>query len=940
MDCRAAGRVLVVTLGLGFSAHWAAAEDHGRIQGRVADFGGTPLPGAAVHLDPGNLSTRSDRDGSFTFPNVMAGAYKVEITYIGYVTATEEVRVSAGGEAEVEVKLRPAVSIAESVKVTASRVLGEVEALNQQKNADNIIDVLPAEVITSLPNLNVADAIGRLPSVSLERDEGEGKFVQVRGLESRYTNATVNGVHIPASLSGGREMKLDAFPSDLVGAIELQKTISADQDGDAIGGSVNLVTKIAGDQPSLTLSTEGGYTNVAGGRGLTQFNGTYTDRFGPDKKLGLVVGGTYDWNGRGINDMEPGAAVTQLPDGRSINSVVAGGVDYREYRYKRSRYGAAGGLDYRLGSDSSLYLRGLFAEFHNYGDRWVTSISPGAFLTPTLTDNSGGYSGNVQNRTPNEQTYSISAGGRHDLGTALLDYSLSYSHARQNVLDHRQASFAGPSAAFQVDTSNTFLPKLTPLNGVNQLDASQYSVTDFQLQNDRTADRDAAVALNVAFPYKAGSNSGELKIGGKYRDEHKTNNLDERYFNATGNPTFMVSQGIDASIHDPHYYGGAYPQGPDLSLTAITNFFNSTPGAFEEDISKDHIRSDPNNYDVTEKIAAFYVKNTIKLDKLHVIAGVRVERTDAVYDGFRIDLDENDDWVSTRPANGASKYTDALPSIQLRYEIDPNTNLRAVYGWAVSRPNYADLVPSLQVQNANVFRKEVSAGNPNLKPTKGQNYDLLLEHYFGSIGAISGGAFYKGLKNPIYPGSETMLTGGPFAGYTQIQPINGPSAKIYGAEVAWQQHLTFLPGVLSGLGVIANYTYTNSKATFDPSTGRTGTAQLQRTTPNEFNFGLTFDRGRLSVRGAATYNSATIFGYAYKDGADGGLTGPNGDTYLFPHTQIDAQGSYTFKNGFQIFVSALNINNEVFGFYNGSPQWFIQREFYKPTVSVGFKLIR
>jgi TonB-dependent receptor len=350
--------------------------------------------------------------------------------------------------------------------------------------------------------------------------------------------------------------------------------------------------------------------------------------------------------------------------------------------------------------------------------------------------------------------------------------------------------------------------------------------------------------------------------------------------------------------------------------------------------------SDPNNYDVTEKIAAFYVKNTNTFGKLRLVEGVRVEHTDAVYDGFRVNLDQDNHWLSTGPANGAANYTNVLPSVQLRYAVDPHTNLRAVYGWGVSRPDYAQLVPSLQVQNANVFDKQVSAGNPNLKPTKGQNYDLLIEHYLGSVGVLSGGLFYKDLTDPIYPGSVTLLTSGPFAGYTQVQPINGPKAWIYGAEVAWQQHLTFLPGALSGLGVAANYTYTDSKATFDPTTGRSGTAKLQRTTPNEFNFGITYDKGGLSIRGAVTYNSATIFGYQYADGAEGGLTGPSGDTYLFPHTQIDAQGSYTFKNGFQIFVSALNINNEVFGFYNGSEKWWIQREYYRPTVSVGLKLMR
>jgi TonB-dependent receptor len=208
------------------------------------------------------------------------------------------------------------------------------------------------------------------------------------------------------------------------------------------------------------------------------------------------------------------------------------------------------------------------------------------------------------------------------------------------------------------------------------------------------------------------------------------------------------------------------------------------------------------------------------------------------------------------------------------------------------------------------------------------------------VGVVSAGAFYKQLKDPIYAGSVTTITTGPFAGYEKTQPINGPSAKIYGFEATWQQRLATLPGFLGGLGFGANYTYTDSKATFDPTTGRTGTARLQRTTPNEFNLNLTYDRGRIAVRGAVTYNAATIWAYQYTDGADGGLTGPNGDTYLYPHTQIDAQGSYTFANGLQVIVSGLNLGNQVFGFYNGDEHWNIQREFYGPTFFLGFKLNR
>ncbi|HKC11719.1 MAG TPA: TonB-dependent receptor [Vicinamibacteria bacterium] len=927
------GQVGLAALGLLLLATSSAVgqERYGSIKGHVADHSNNALPGASVRVDPGNATAVTDREGGFLIGSLAPGNFKVSISYVGFVTDTQDLVVTAGAQAKIESKLRPAVNVSEEVTVTASRSRGEVEALNQKKNADNIVDILPAEVITSLPNANVADAIGRLPSVSLERDEGEGKYVQVRGLESRYTNATVNGAHIPNVESFNRSLKLDAIPSNLVGQIELHKTVSPDQDGDAIGGSVNLVTKIAGDQPSFSIGTQGGYVDLQGGRYTYQVDATYTNRFGPDKNLGLVIGGTYDWNGRAINDVEPAPGTGNLPDGTPFANFM--GADLRDYRYKRSRLGFAGGLDYRPSQNSSFYLRGLYADFHNYGDVFTNTASAGTFLTPTLTDDSGGFSGYSQIRTHNEETYSISAGGKHNLGTAFLDYNLSYSHARQTG-GFVTTPFNGPSAAFMISPSTLYFPKFTALGGVNQLDATQYSVAAYQTIDNTTPDRDAAIAVNVALPYRNGG--GEFKIGAKYRDEAKSNLQNNKSFSATGSPALLLSQ-APGDLHDPNYYFGSYPHGPNLDFNAAQNFFNQNPNAFVELVSQEHSRNDGNNYDAKEKIAAVYAMNTIKFGQVHVVAGVRMEHTDASYSGFQVHFDSSGNWVGSTPTGADNKYTSVLPSVQVRYEIDPNTNLRAVYGWAISRPNYADLVPSLVISDR---RNQVNAGNPNLKPTKGQSYDLLFEHYLATVGVISAGAFYKDLKDPIYPGSGTTLVSGPFAGFQQVQPINGPSAKVWGFETAWNQHLSFLPGLLNGLGIAANYTYTDSKATFDPSTGRTGTARLQRTTPNEFNVGLTYDKGGFSLRAAATYNSATIFSYNYSDGAQGGLTGPNGDTYLYPHTQIDAQASYTFKNGFQVLVSGLNLNNEVFGFYVGSPQWNIQREFYGPTIGVGFRLNR
>src|SRR5262249_44046790 len=261
-----------------------SGRDSGTLSGQVVDATGQALPGATVDIEPRGLRLATDHEGRFTASGLPAGEYRLKVSYVGFKAEEEAVKVDAGAHVSVEPRLQPQVS--ESVTVTDSRAYGEVSALNQQKSAQNIVNVLPAEVITSLPNTNVADAIGRLPSVSLERDEGEGKYVQVRGLEPRYTNGSINGAHIPSSERNRRQLKLAAIPSDIIGSIELHKTLSADQDGDAIGGSINFVTKTAGNQQAFTIGAQGGYTDLQGGRYVYQYSGTYSNRFGPDKKLG------------------------------------------------------------------------------------------------------------------------------------------------------------------------------------------------------------------------------------------------------------------------------------------------------------------------------------------------------------------------------------------------------------------------------------------------------------------------------------------------------------------------------------------------------------------------------------------------------------------------------------------------------------------------------
>src|SRR6266566_6203841 len=294
-----------------FSAAVALSQGaKGTITGRVVDSGGGVLQGARIVLEPGEISLVSDAQGEFTITGVNPQTYAITVSFVGLDAYRASVEVKPGSVSRADAVLKVGAQ-SQEVIVTAERAHGEADAINRERTADNVLQVLPAEVIRSLPNANMADAIGRLPSVTLERDEGEGKYVQIRGTEPRLTNVTLDGVNVASPESGVRQIKLDTIPADLVESVEINKTLQANMDGDGIGGSVDLKTKMAGESPTLILDGLGGYTPIVNGRYVSQWDATVGQRFGPQKKLGILFGGSYDYNGRGIDDIEPS------PDGSS-----------------------------------------------------------------------------------------------------------------------------------------------------------------------------------------------------------------------------------------------------------------------------------------------------------------------------------------------------------------------------------------------------------------------------------------------------------------------------------------------------------------------------------------------------------------------------------------------------------------------------------------------
>ncbi|HXI28541.1 MAG TPA: TonB-dependent receptor, partial [Vicinamibacterales bacterium] len=885
--------------------------------------------GASVIVTPGGAHAVTDPEGAYVIGGLAAGEYTVSVTFVGFRDFSTAAHVGAGQPTRVDPRLDVA-GQSESVLVMAERPRGEAGQINRERTADNIVQVLSSEVITSLPNANVADALGRLPSVTLERDEGEGKYVQIRGTEPRLSNLTIDGVNVPSPESGVRQIKLDTLASDLVESIEINKTLQANMDGDGIGGSVNIRTKTAGEQPTIMASALGGYTPIIGGRGLSQTGATIGQRFGATKAAGFLIGGTYDWNGRGINDIEPSPTVSSLTPHYD-------GMDLRDYMYYRTRWGLSGSSDYRVNNNTSLSIRGLYSTFRNWGQKWV------------YTPNDGDVPGaSVDWRRPDYAVGNLVGSGRHTIADNWLTWDASFARSRMLQSGGNGGSkfkWNGPDPSCAYDpaaTTDPYVPQFsascfTP-GATNIEDIANYKLTNWSPASvGESAQRNLQAAGAFGHLYHAGNNFGTLEFGGKIRDARKYDNSYTTSYTVAKNVTIPIAQ-FGGGFTDPTFYDNSYPWPlQNVDYTLVQSYVQTHPQQF---VVTGGPGVNKSNYDLTERVGAGYIMNSLDLSsRTRVIAGVRIESTHVDTLSFNANTGQQD-------FSAGGDYVDVLPSASAKFAMTSNTALRLVYSRALSRPDPQNLAQAVGPINDTENPPRVSLGNPALKAEHADNVDVLLEQYLAPLGLIQAGYFFKHLTDPIIA-TQTRPTTGPYAGFLVSQPGNAGSATLQGFEIAYLQHLGFLPGGLRGLGLSANYSFTTSEARGLPL--RTDSPALLRQAPHTWNISPTYDAGAVSLRAGISYNGPNIYAYQYQnlnsDGTPanasdltaGGLAGPGGDSYLYPHLQFDAQGTVRVAAGLSVVVYGLNLTNEVFGFYNGSPQYVVQREFYKPTFAFGVR---
>jgi len=322
------------------------------VTGNVVDPDGSPVPGAQVTIQETGQRVITDRQGRFFIPSLPEGEITLNVFYRGLATASERVSVAPGSGTNVTITL----AAGSEIVVLGAITDPTARALNRQKNADATMNIISADAIGRLPDPNIAEALQRVPGFGVERDQGEGNFISIRGAPSEFTAVSVDGVMLRSTSPDTRAIDLGTFNSELVSSIEVSKTLMPSQDADSIAGAINLTTRSAFDRPRLVVGMNGGVSyNQFGGTNDYRVGGNISDVFGP---VGITLSGTLSQTDRRVDNFENVYDFVNLPGGGRDLRVIE--QEFKDYDTRRQRITLAGAIEIRPDNVSSFFLRGNF----------------------------------------------------------------------------------------------------------------------------------------------------------------------------------------------------------------------------------------------------------------------------------------------------------------------------------------------------------------------------------------------------------------------------------------------------------------------------------------------------------------------------------------------------------------------------------------------------
>jgi TonB-dependent receptor len=883
----------------------------GAVAGKVTDAQNAPLSGAVVAVTGTSLQAATDREGEFYLPTVPVGAQTLQVSYLGQPNKEVRVDVVAGERRPVNVKMGDDAIQLAAFTVEGQRA-GQARALNLQRSAGNLRSIVAADTIGRFPDQNAAETMQRITGVSLERDQGEGRFISIRGVDPDLNNTQLNGVNIPASQEDSRKVNLDVFPTDILDSIEVVKAITPDMDADAIGGSVNIKTQTAFSSEGRILrgSVEGQYNDLVEKWGY-KYSAAWGDKF-LDGRLGLLL----SWSASKRNFGSNGRETDDNPwVSKGAYLVPGADIQHREYTITRWRSGGSFSLDYRPNVEDSFHVRGVYSRFSDYENRFRTRFR-GSPANTTPTSNTAGtvVSSRIQvdlkDRYEDNKVWSFSAGGEHQRGPWAIDYQAAYSIAKLIDPFRTQPVFRTAATTWNYDLSHRERPVFTGA-GVG-LAPSAYAFNGWALDRGFNDENEWTFAANVKRAMRLAGRDGHLKLGAKYRSK-------QREVNVSSDAVVLASGSLTLADFARFSSRGAASTLPSINPAAFRAFYAANPGRFTTNVNDTLINETIEDYANEERILAAYGMGDVTIGKLLLMGGVRVEQTDFDTRGWSL---TGTNAASLTRISAGRDYTSVLPGVVGRYEFSKRVIGRASITHTLARPKPLDASVSREIDSTS---GDVSQGNPRLKPYRARNFDASFEFYPQSLGVFSVGVFHKDIRDFIY---SEVLAGRGVNGGSLSTPLNGDSATVTGVEADWQQQFTALPSPFDGLGLFANVTLTDSEATLGGARAGESVPFLNQS-KRLSNLAISYEKYGFFIRASLNYRSRYL-------SLLGGRTAA--DQYVEDHTQLDISTNYKLSRRFTLYAEFLNVTQEPYLAVYNLTGGVRKAEYYSWSANGGVKL--
>lgn len=916
------------------------AQSTGSLQGVVTDAQSNAfINGAIVTLAGTDLQAATDRTGTYRFAAVPAGTHTVAVSYLGLSPGSASVTVTAGARATRDFALGSEVVMLDAVKVESIRE-GQSRAINQQRTNSTISNIISSDAIGNLPDNTIADALTRLPGVSVVVEGGVAAYASIRGSEAKLNSVTLDGQRITATPSGNgldasnsadtRAVDLSLVPSELVGSIELTKALLPDKDADSFGGTINLVTRSAYDLKERSINGKFELLhNDFGNKNGRAAAFSYSDVL--DRARTLGVSATFNY--RKLNSLQDDTeilyylgndpAVTPTP---AVRDEGIAEYDVRSRPQERESKGGTMNFDWKLGDRTDLHLRTLYNHSNLFETRYRTRMRGllrwNATSTATLASGAEArVTRRLEDVTREQDIVRLGFEGNTRLpGAGELNYGLTFGSSGFDGDRVRTTFEFGNSTVrrtydWTVDRSDPRFPRVKIVlraTGENGLTRPQdMTLVQYRINYSDEKDTDWVGNLDYTFDQKVGDHPVKWKVGGKIRTKDRTSRpiLFDRA--VVGTPLLESNFSIQTTRGN-RVLGTVPTMGTFANLREVAAFAAANPSRFIETTGSENLQTITKVYDAGEDISSGYAMGSTKFGQFELIGGVR-------YEGTKVDYT----WLSAPGGakSGGSSYGSIFPSAVLNYRPNKHLVVRLAATKTLARPDYADLVPFESVQDPESGSTEetppslipVFRGNPKLQAQQSMNYDLSFEWYLTPAGVVSVSLFKKDVSKFIYR-SQTIETIGT-QNYIVLQQNNGATQDVQGLELSWQQSFARLPAPLDGFGVNANATFVDGSSRFNlisPSTLK----PYQKTedfVPNQakrvYNAQLYWEKYGFSARVAVNFTDEYV-----RD-----VGGIDANVVNDPATRWDAAANYRVTKHFTVYLEGKNLTNEVKTWYNGRP---------------------